>query len=141
MAASRRPPRQRRRVRLDQHGLGVTPSVALDGERRAGQQAARVASVRRCSAPASRSGLEVARASQAPSSIADQSLAAPVKGTSDRARDARAVDQDADVAGGGVQQAEQAGVLEQAGRRVDEQKVDVLLRGEPREVDGRARSR
>ena len=77
----------------------------------------------------------MARASQAPSSTADQSLTPPLNGTNDRPQMRVTVDDDADVAGGGVQQREQTGILEQAGGRVDQRQVDLLLQGEPREID------
>ena len=84
-------------------------------------------------APARRSGLDVARASQAPSSIADQSLAAPVKGTT-TGPGARGRRRGRRRRRGVLEQREQPGVLEDAARRVDEHEVDVLLGGQPGEV-------
>ena len=120
--------------RLDEQRLGCDAEHPLDRERSAREQPARSLPSPAPDEPARRNGSSRARAIQAASSIAAQSCAAPENGTrTGRLEPSPAVSTPTSH-GARARNARDDLVLDQRGRRVDEDEIDVLLGREPNEV-------
>ena len=126
---------ERRRVGLDEDGLGGHAERALHGDGRVGQEPAGVAPVR-----ARRRPCEPKRPVTGACEPGTELDGGPVvlgtgKRHEDRPRARRLVpDHDTDVARCLVEQREHPGVLEQAIRCIHQEEVDVVLAREPRHV-------